>query len=73
MRFGACIHQDTGASFNVKLIPPPPPPLDGLGGGEIGANEVQLLSHRMYSLISFGKSTPPQNRQVNVSISNGKQ
>ena len=27
---------------------------------------VSLLSHRMYSLISFGKSSPPQNRQLVV-------
>ena len=32
-----------------------------------------LLSHTMYSLISFRKSTPPQNRQFNLSISNSKQ
>ena len=33
----------------------------------------QSLSHRMYLLINFRKSTPLQNRQLNISISNSKQ
>jgi len=32
-----------------------------------------MLSDKIYSLTNFGKSTPPQNRQLNVSISNRKQ
>ena len=33
---------------------------------------VPFLSHRMYLLISFRKSTPPQNRQLNILISHSK-
>ena len=32
-----------------------------------------LLSHRMYLLISFRKSNPPQNRQLDILISDSKQ
>ena len=32
-----------------------------------------LLSHRMYLLISFRKSTPPQNRQLDILISKSEQ
>ena len=31
------------------------------------------LSHTLYLLIAFRKSTPPQNRQLNILISNSKQ
>ena len=31
--------------------------------------EMVTLSDRMYLLISFRKSTPPQNRQLNILIS----
>ena len=34
--------------------------------------EKELLSHSMYLLNCFRKSTPPQNRQLFVSISNSK-
>jgi len=40
--------------------------------GQIGARS-ELLSHRMYLLMSLGKSTPPQNRQLDIFISNSKQ
>ena len=36
-------------------------------------NYPLTLSHRMYLLISFTESTPPQNRQLNILISNSKQ
>jgi len=32
-----------------------------------------VLSDTMYSLISFRKSTPPHNRQLDILISNSKQ
>ena len=32
-----------------------------------------FLSRRIHLLISFRKSTPPQNRQLNISISNSRQ
>jgi len=34
--------------------------------------EHQVLSDTMYLSISFGKSTPPQNRQLEISSSNSK-
>ena len=34
---------------------------------------VPFLSERMYSLISFRKSTPPQNRHLNILTTNSKQ
>jgi hypothetical protein len=34
---------------------------------------MMTLSHRMYSLNGFRKSTPPQNRQPNISIRNSKE
>ena len=37
-----------------------------------GTRLVQRLSHIMYLSISFKKSTPPQNRKLNVLISNRK-
>ena len=33
------------------------------------ADQSRVLSHAKYSFISFGESTPPQNRQLNISIS----
>ena len=35
--------------------------------------QVPTISHRMYSIISFRKSTPPQNRQLSILISNSGQ
>ena len=52
---------------------------DGSGAetGSAGCGEALLqapsLSHIMHSLITFRKSTPQQNRQINISISNSKQ
>jgi len=39
----------------------------------IGVSGATILSDTMYLLISFRKSTPPQNRQLNIFISNSKQ
>jgi len=38
--------------------------------GYVGTD--RFLSRRMCSLISFRKSNPPQNRQLNILISNSK-
>ena len=37
-----------------------------------GFTALELLSLQMDLLISFRKSTPPQNRQLNISISNSE-
>ena len=39
----------------------------------VGGAAQQDLFHIMYLLISFKKSTPPQNRQINILMSNSKQ
>ena len=41
-------------------------------GAQVTSN-LTTLSDTMYLLISFRKSTPPQNRQLNILISNSKQ
>ena len=43
------------------------------GGGEVAVPTVAGLSDTMYLLISFRKSTSPQNRQLNILISTSKQ
>ena len=48
------------------------PALAGFGFGGWGLG-VGVLLHRTYLLISFRESTPPQNRQLDISISNSKQ
>jgi hypothetical protein len=42
-------------------------------GSRVAPGVGTLLSHTMYSSISFGKSTPPQNRRHYVSTSTSKQ
>ena len=52
---------------------------EGRGGGEggkqssISPDQPSGLSHRMYVLISFREATPPQNRQLNIWMSNFEQ
>ena len=38
-----------------------------------GCRLAVVSFHRKYSLISLRKSTPPQNRQLNILISNSEQ
>ena len=44
-----------------------------LGGGWWNPGPTTISSHIMYLLISLRKSTPPQNRQPNIFISNRRQ
>ena len=48
-------------------------PFRVLGLGHQARRLSPILSHRMYLLISFRKSNPPQNRQLIIFISNSKQ
>ena len=50
-------------TFRLEEVPPLPTPRRFLPSP---ASELTTLSHRIYSLISFRKSTPPQNRQLIV-------
>ena len=40
---------------------------------DAGEGAVGFLSDTMYSVISFKKSSPPQNRRLNILICNSKQ